>query len=267
MTDCTPKERAMLLSAPMVRAVLDGTKTQTRRVMRPQPEESWSQHRDGPRESLGWSWPHRSGTHIPIGERLLAHCPFGQSGDRLWVRETWRYAGWTEDGIPKIEYAADGRTKFCHRVPEEWCERLEDIWAELSKPSNYGIDGRAADRHWRPSIHMPRWASRITLEITDVRAERLLDIREAGALAEGIIKHRRGGWHWEQPPAGIERSNHFGWRDPRFAFSVLWEMINGADSWRANPWVWVIEFRRATTTEPQDHQHSRRADRRARILL
>jgi hypothetical protein len=218
-------DRPILFSAPMVRAILAGTKTQTRRLVKPLTADRLT-HCPGFLESL---------EGVPLSQ-------YGQPGDRLWMRETWRYADWTEEGEPHIEYAADGTRTLIEDFPEEWAGRLMDTWVALSDPINFDIDQRAADRRWRPSIHMPRWASRITLNITDVRVERLHGISQADAMAEGIA------------PEGDE------WRDymmpstqicltPRGSFETLWSSINGAESWEANPWVWVVEFERASLSD------------------
>lgn len=191
------KERPILMSAPMVRAILAGTKTQTRRVVK-QP-----QRRDGLKllpELL---------RDIGVG----GACPYGQPGDRLWLREAWRVCGGRE-----YEYQQD-RSQVMYRATHH-----ED-----------GFPLTWESYKWRPSIHMPRWASRITLEVTGVRVERLQDISEADAVAEGA------------PPShpSIDRiSREFGYADfPRSWYAQLWESINGPGSWQADPWVWVVEFR------------------------
>lgn len=178
-------DRPILFSGAMVRALLAGTKTQTRRVVKP----------DG-KYRLDLVAPADGGP---------SRCPYGAPGDRLWVRETWN----TFEGWAGYFYAADDHS--------------------------FGIGADDDPDHiaehavrWRPSIHMPRAVSRITLEITAVRVERLQDISEADAWAEGIpgdLLHRAQGWA------------------PR-AYQFLWEQINGPGSWDANPWVWVVEFRR-----------------------
>ena len=156
----------------------------------------------------------------PPPNMMPRHKP--HAGDLLIVRETWQYADWTEDGYPFIGYRADDTRRLVERrIPEEWGERLSDIWSELSEPANYNIDNRAADRRWRPAIHMPRWASRLTLRITDVRVQRLQDISEEDARAEG-------------------RSLTPG--DPVGYFPETWERINGPGSWEANPFVWALTF-------------------------
>jgi hypothetical protein len=217
------RERPILFSAPMVRALLDGSKTQTRRV---------AMHTV-------------CGVRVPRfatdGAPEVSTCPYGVPGDRLWVKETWQYADWTDDGQPYIRYAADNHVRFCEGAGEG--DSLVDIWCHLSSPDNYEIDGKAADRKWRPSIHMPRWASRLTLEITDVRVERLQEMaarEERGegmdALAEGIecVPDELG------PCYGIggKMTNRTGYA----AFARLWNSINGDGSWNANPWVWVVSF-------------------------
>ncbi len=192
------KERPILFSGAMVRALLDGSKTQTRRVVKPQPHA-------GVRRSVFAA----SGLEDGHGRELRPR--HGVPGDRLWVRETWH-----------------------------------DASSSLHSCALYRADG--IDLHWdkwTPSIHMPRWASRITLEVTGVRAERLQDISEADAKAEGIFTHVRGGWHWLQhDSSNPDDWNQFGYKTAALAFQALWETINGANSWDANPWVWAMTFRR-----------------------
>ncbi len=183
------KERPILFSAPMVRALLAGTKTQTRRIIKPQHLAFFNQ--DAAAMLSDWN------------ERPL---PYGQPGDRLWVRETWH-----------------------------------DASSSLHSCALYRADG--IDLHWgkwAPSIHMPRWASRITLEITSVRVERLQEISIEDAKAEGA---------WGPDDSIVQKvADYFGTdifsANPRKAFQMLWESINGPDSWAANPWVWAIEFKR-----------------------
>lgn len=203
------KERPMLFSAPMVRAILDGSKTQTRRIVKPQPVmpgyvQSFLPH------GLDYG---RVGFFDDDREW---QCPFGQPGDQLWVRETWSKAHSVASS--DLFYRADGDYQSGKQYPLHYVER----------------EGR-----WRPSIHMPRWASRIQLEITGVRVERLQDISEADARAEGCSS---GGWS----PSYSDPDNsggHESW-SAADSFADLWESINGPESWDANPWVWVIEFRR-----------------------
>jgi hypothetical protein len=202
-----PKERPILFSGPMVRAILDGRKTQTRRVIKNQ------------------EWYNLKGEY---GDRLRSvdRCPYGTAGERLWVRETW-----TPDHAPfyphfLVAYRADAGFDY------ERNERGETYSPEQKAWFPY---------RWRPSIHMPRWASRITLEITGVRVERLKSISEADAMAEGIHKYHDLELYGCDPKGtpgpmvGGSASE---------AFFHLWEKINGDGSVNANPWVWVIEFRK-----------------------
>lgn len=194
------KERPILFNADMVRAVLDGRKMQTRRVMKVQPHA-------GVRNSPFV----KSGIEDGHGKELV--CPFGEVGDRLWVRETFRVHSRATDVATLVYKASEQQswTQQTHRVPIEKC----------NKP--------AVVDTWTPSIHMPRWASRITLEITGVRVELLRDLSEEDAKSEGVI-----------PPAGGVLP---GW-EHRINFRDLWMSIYGADNWEANPWVWVVEFKR-----------------------
>ncbi len=249
-------ERPILFSAPMVRAILDGRKTQTRRPARIDAATA------GALDSRsGWSWTFGAdgfgGAHqlvdggtfsVPVPRSML-----GAAGDRLWVRESWRYHDWTGDGLPWVQYAADDARRLCERIPAEWGDRVEGEWATLSDPLNIAIDGAARDRRWRPSIHMPRWASRLTLDVTAVRVERLRSITASDAVDEGAtalletghplrsqVYERFGTWTGDDaqdvdgPFAGAVA-----------AFATLWDSINGnRASWASNPWVWVIEFKR-----------------------
>lgn len=233
------KELPIIFSGDMVTAILDGRKTQTRRVVKlphANPLGEWepstvgghgSRHRDGtlaPEQRCIW--------HTRTGDVLT--CPYGVPGDRLlWVRETWQYADWTEDGAPFIRYKADDQVMLRDGADEEWGEKLQDIWATLSDPDNYRVDNRAADRRWRSPIYLPRWASRIALEVGGVRVERLQDISRPDAVAEGC----------EGIPNTRPDRVYCAWDDdPLDQFCELWQEING--TWDENPWVWVIEFRR-----------------------
>lgn len=184
------KERPILFSAPMVRALLDGSKTQTRRVAK----ITDAGHVKEPRGHRRWH---------PGDPAASLACPYGQPGDRLWVRETWRA---NADG--GFEYkACEGPMLSAFR----------QIFDDILK------------RKWKPSIHMPRAASRILLEVTAVRLERLQDISRGDAMAEGC------------PFQNMAQGD-----DPRKWFSDLWITLNGHGSWAVNPLVWVIEFKRVT---------------------
>lgn len=237
------KEIPILFSGPMVKAILEGRKTQTRRVVKP----SWIAAADAAGESWG-----------PEGDQnyWAGVCPYGQPGDRLWVRETWGlcsahdptdWCGGSIRGVSESEL----REQFLVEYRQNW----------ITHPDS---------AYWRPSIFMPRWASRITLEITGVRVERLNEISEADAIAEGIdplfteekINERpdlaecRCQWlnylwhgHFGKHGMGNTKSDRWAHQFSSYtnavgSYSSLWESINGPGSWDANPFVWVIEFRR-----------------------
>ena len=201
------KESPILFSAPMVRALLAGTKTQTRRIFKP--------------DRMTWDANGRYTTYAMRGGELsttgsgpfkpsswLHYCPYGQPGDRLWVRETFA--------------RIDGQTR---------------PWIETDYQATYTHGDRLGDtlgikKRWTPSIHMPRHASRITLEVTGVRVERLQDISSDDARAEGCPDKPID----DAEQASIDLLAKLWYHD-------LWEQINGLDSWAANPWVWVVEFK------------------------
>lgn len=226
----TATERPIIMSADSVQSILDGHKTQTRRVIKPQPRRTTAK---GVFADMEW-WTWQSDilqSPLALADNLVVHCPYGQPGDRLWVRETWQYYDWTEDGQPFIRYKSGGAAILRENVPDDWIDRLTDVWAELSDPANYNIDGRAADRSWRPSIFMPRWASCITLEIVDVRADRLWNMAYEDYQAEG----------YEVTDYEDDADAASGW------FMSTWDNINGPRGFWCNNqnwWVWVVEFRR-----------------------
>jgi hypothetical protein len=218
------KERPILFKGAMVRAILDGNKTQTRRIIEcicnswhidrvlgdwglsvpphkwdgsdPEPLWRWT----GKKQPKAGDWVEVFQTEVDDHRGGPISCPFGTVGDRLWVRETWQFCDYDgPGGYPKtdIVYRADGET-----------------------------DDK---RHgWVPSIHMPRWASRITLEVTGVRVERLNEISESDAISEGVTL------------PNPELETYYS------GFKRLWQSINGPSSWSLNPWVWVIKFKRVT---------------------
>ncbi len=226
------RERSILFSGPMVRALLDGSKTQTRRVVNPQPEI-----RGGSDCVISYKGMTHSGPAEYMLERLAEFgCPYGVPGDRLWVRET--YAQRPDSRV--VAYRADGecgawsgdggggRLWLRHGgVVAKGIPPRSDSW----RGQSFGL-GWFGGR-WRPSIFMPRWASRITLIITDVRVERLQAISELDAIAEGVDSVSM-----RDVPRQATRSR-------RDDFAQLWDMIhaNGA-LWPINPWVWVVSFSR-----------------------
>lgn len=178
-------ERPILFSGPMVKAILEGRKTMTRRVVKPQPIDVVKN------KGLENSW-----CAVRLNGAFPAVCPYGQVGDRLWVRETW-YVENNDDYYPYYKAS----------------EEHPEIFPK-----------------WRPSIFMPRWASRITLEITGVRVEKLQEITEEDAMKEGV--------NW-QDTAGLARFT------AKKLFMTLWDSINGKKyPWASNPWVWVIAFKK-----------------------
>lgn len=227
MTTPTPKrvreatvtDRPILFSGPMIRAILDGQKTQTRRVVKNQPAdaEGCEGQVAGPVCLDMEPWTHFFRWLLPSGISAGFLCPYGQPGDRLWVRETWGlhgrgdYTWWCRDSIK-------GRT-------------ADDLLCSYELA--YAADATSEYDHWRPSIHMPRWASRLTLEVTSVRVERLQDITEDDARAEGAAAEPSEAL--ADSPVGLSA---------REAFADLWSSINGSESWASNPWVWVVNFKR-----------------------
>ena len=197
------KERPIIFSAPMVRAILAGAKTQTRRIVKP--------------------------LHMATVDAeqfpILALCPYGSPGDRLWVRETCRAEAIDDEGLCGVRYVADGQF-----MPIANTREASDRWVQLY--SYRGMEGATV-----PPIHMPRWASRITLEIADVRVERLQDISGMDAKREGV-----------SVPAYIPKDG----ADLDYArrgFRRLWEEIHGGGAWEKTPWVWVLEFKKLEQQE------------------
>ena len=205
------KERPILFSGAMVRAILDGRKTQTRRAVKPQPEVSEQGNLIG-----DWLAKPLNGLLLPKLQDITIHCPYGQPGDRLYVRETWAQPVPLDPG-PTF-YRAD--------YPDNVLGKYENL------PPAEAIT-------WKPSIHMPRALSRILLEITAVRVERLNDCSVADALAEGIAPELDGWTDYSNPSCQM-------CVNPVDSYRTLWDSINGAGAWEANPWVWVVEFRRIT---------------------
>lgn len=219
------KERPILFSSPMVRALLSGTKTQTRRVAKFPYDPPEGFYPDLYNHGEQWTFWGPRGTE-KSGQSCLPYikCPYGQPGDRLWVRETCR-AEELESGLDGVRYLADDAF-----IPIENSPEAAEKWVSMH---NY----RWGKGLTVPAIHMPRRASRITLEVTGVRVERLKDISADDCMAEGAVVHRNTG---DLLDRGIIKDD-WRWRNQ---YHALWEEINGPDSWEANPWVWVIEFKR-----------------------
>lgn len=230
------KERPILFSGEMIRALLAGTKTQTRRVVK-----QWQipkQQEDGTWFAIAQRDPRYgfgvSGTTEQECAKQLAQygSPYGNPAAKLWVRETCR-AEELESGQDGVRYLADNHFRPINDTPSDAFQ-----WMKMNV---YGKQGGTNV----PSIHMPRWACRLLLEITGVRVERLQDISEADALAEGVKRSQRAVSSSAAVPCFWDyQRNQPDYRDARSSFSSLWESINGAGSWDANPWTWVIEFKK-----------------------
>ena len=218
------KERPILFSGEMVRAILEGRKTQTRRIIKPQPTND---------TCFAWFAPDvipecnraEEGLWSEAPKDFIQPSPYGRPGDRLWVCRPDPAEGW-RDGI---EFRADELDLEDGDVlPLYQPEAPVDFYADYSKSG------------WRPSIHMPRWASRLTLEVTEVRVERLQDISLEDIGSEGVtlppeFVGMAGGYPIEHPDAD---------KDPWYFWAELWDSIN-ADrgfGWDSNPWVWAVSF-------------------------
>lgn len=224
------KERPILFNGAMVRAILEGRKTVTRRPVKG--GQIPTECHDEPDPAFRWSaigqHDRRYGFNVfgategECAKQLAEYgrCPYGQPGDRLWVRETFAALSAGEYEPVKPRYGYGQEIRFAATDPLSDCD--------------VGVRGYA----WRPSIHMPRWACRILLEVTDVRVERLQDITYEQAAAEGIQRDHR---MWFATDEGGKAFQH-----PEHAFAELWRKTGG--DWHANPWVWVVEFKRVEPT-------------------
>lgn len=224
------KERGVIFNSEMVRAILDGRKTQTRRIVKSVSTthdfHGWIMSSTCAKDEGKAVWA--IGDSPLLKDPIRLNCPLGKIGDRLWVRETWQG--------PLVDY--ENANKL-YKDPEPF---------QTTKNCVYKADGGTHPEYfdaddnlrygWKSSAQMPHWASRILLEITGVRVERLQDISEDDAVAEGVAPLHGGYWKHYQP----------GWTQhqlsARGSFVTLWNSINGVDAWYKNPWVWVIEFRR-----------------------
>lgn len=216
-------DRPILFSGPMVRALLAGTKTQTRRILKPQPEQF-------PIDDKGTLCEvgviHVEGDALPRihhGRVITAQKLKYAVGDRLWVREAHAI-------VPRTAYRGSIGVGTIAQMEHPTDEYSAALFRE-------GFD-RSGRPLWRPSIHMPRWASRLTLTVTDVRVERLQDCSVADAIAEGIRGNEFEGWFDYRPG---EKPRDF-LVDPRQSYRTLWNNINGEGAWEANPWVAAYTF-------------------------
>jgi hypothetical protein len=227
------KTRPILFSAPMVRAILDGRKTQTRRIVKPQFSADVTEINERPALDpilkcvvSGHSGEWQDGHSLDEVRR----CPYGQPGDRLSVKEhAWMFCEKVPNGTTKT-----GRAKWRY-VPLRAAPIL--YCADHSEKPTVGVvhPDTANSWGWRKKLgrFLPGWASRITLEITKVRVEKLNDISEADAIAEGF-----------EPEDAYDDGDHFGVVSAKESYRTLWESLNGPGSWEANPWVWVVTFKK-----------------------
>lgn len=231
--------RQILYSGPMVRALLNGWKTQTRRIVKPQPrwvpegeglpgEWQWNagyKGKDDRNPKFGMSFTSYAMTEKGFADCIAscayAACPYGQPGDLLWVRETWQE--FFADEIPEGRRDGPRGLMGIPAKPERRSVVVFRADGEIPAHPEYG------EANWRPAIFMPRKFSRLTLRLTDVRVERLQEISEADAIAEGIAPVSLYQLDCESIP-------------PSHRFRDLWNSINGPDSWDANPWCWVLSF-------------------------
>lgn len=218
------RERPILFSDEMVRALLDGRKTQTRRVVKPQPLTDGARYyADAYNKTERWAFWRCDDNRM--SEPRTWRCPQGVGGDRLWVREAWApfYAPGAALAYPQPDMHEANAIRY-RATPDQVRAYPTSLASWLTRPSS-------REHVWRPSIFMPRWASRITLEIVDVRVQRLHDISEEDAHAEGCRPRR----FCAEPNGETTARREYEW---------LWERINGEGSWASNPWVWAVSFKR-----------------------
>lgn len=228
------KARPILFSTPMIQALLEGRKTQTRRIVKPQPtpitdEDDFKWRTNEKVYGNPPYWWASKGCEAMLGIHEMRYdCPYGSVGDLLWVRETFCIG----------EIAAgdhDPAEKEPLFVDQSSVAREEVVYKEYCISNDIGIE----EVIWKPSIFMPKSASRLTLEITNIRVERLQDISKQDAIAEGI--------EYESDSHITQRCKNYisGGRcpDPIFSYHTLWQKLNGKDSWAKNEWMWVIEFK------------------------
>lgn len=235
------KERPILFSGPMIQAIQDNRKTMTRRIVKPQPVGMDGLHCGTPSSFDAYDLTDDDDRPTGFGFRTetgIWPCPYGKPGERLWVRETfleldhdhWHYPGKPRDWIEP--YSGKGRRNACAYRAD--CDaEAERCRIELGY------------RKWKPAIHMPRWTSRYDLELVSVRVERLQWITYDDIAAEGINDA-------VVDQTIIQTAASYSMTVRRYLFSSLWEKINGAGSWEADPWVWVIEFKRVDPTTEAD---------------
>jgi hypothetical protein len=230
------KEHPILFCGEMVNAILNGRKTQTRRIIKPQP----FLRTDGFWQLFPSKLTNRFCTWEQINNYLLEHCPYGQIGDRLWVKESWKIIGWDFEGRFTIQYRDEIKKNYEpseNEITDEQAVKYAiqcsddcmDAGLKSDLDGNFICDG-ILPTMWRSPLFMPRWASRITLEIINVRIQRVQEISEDDAKSEGCLASNTGTYIF----------------DAVDSYQELWDSINAKRdySWESNPYVWVIEFRR-----------------------
>ena len=253
-------DRPILFSAPMVRALLNGRKTQTRRIMKVQPPKnedfpgsyfgvgrkvadgvkmySLNDYDRLPKHPTKWDLDGSVGVARDAGYPREYDARFA-IGDRLWVKETWNVFSFSQDGEVAWPLSKIPTREQFEGVKEQG---VRGVWHVIHRESDQAREW-FSDQKWRVSIHMPRWASRLTLTVTDVRVQRLQDCSEADAIAEGIERFACiGGNAWRDYGVG----DGFNVRDPgnpaQRSYATLWDSLNGAGAWDANPWVVAVSF-------------------------
>lgn len=245
------KELPILFSTPMVQAILEGRKTQTRRIIKNQPPKEFNRH----------CWFHApiygfTPDPEPSDNWHKIKCRYGHKGDILWVRETWGVGSRPDPflgNVDGIEFKSDGK----------YIDEIESLPLHFYDDFDYGNYDKSG---WRPSIHMPKSISRIWLQVTDIKVERLQDISDEDAIAEGVKSagcedqflcpsklcinecvDKDSWWNYMAPDG-----EDFPCFTAKESFESLWRSINGPDSLQANPWVWVISFNVLSTTGKPD---------------
>lgn len=244
------REIQILFSTPMVQAILRGDKTQTRRVVKPQPEKV-----PGSDDSIPAREFIEKGNELlskglktiirGTGGMMFPDCPYGKPGDVLWVRETWCQV--MRDHAHDLLEGRRENDLFVRptQVHSDWMQYAKD---------KYGYK-------WKPSIHMPKAAARIWLKVVNVRVERLHEITEQDAISEGVEKCIADKERFGARAVGMRLFRNYerkdnslrdypcnGFEEAKISFETLWQSINGRESWDANPWVWVVEFEVLSTT-------------------
>ena len=264
------KETGIIMSGNHPRLILDGTKTMTRRVVKDPRENQRRIQRQGYGHGIPSIGDLQREIELTKDTPPNVPCPYGQVGDRLWVRETWAELGWYENASDVVHLIDDREGDERYIIYAEECQTTFE-WRGEDGEIEYTKAGYERS-HWKPSIHMPRWASRITLEITEVRVERVQEITEEDAIAEGCYAEEPKTW-WqgyreiqigdlgvelmhqqaigEKPPDSMLEPHKMLDRPDllwtaRKSFIPLWDSLNAKRGfgWSDNPWVWVISFKK-----------------------